>query len=162
MNIARNSSAIAELIRRAGRVRQLSIERLAIPDAPAQKLRPLGYAGKRIAFSGQQSPQFRMMPTELVPGTVAVFANSGAQPLHLGNQLFSIQVVEIFIHDVMLHLEPRPRGSRRASPPPSPAAGPGRNQIYWRRDPLIRAASALDSSAARFCDICRPWRSTGY
>jgi hypothetical protein len=41
-----------------------------------------------------------MMPTELVTGTVAVFADAGAQSFDLSDECRLIEIREIFIHVV--------------------------------------------------------------
>src|SRR5688500_3204967 len=54
--------SILQLQIAAGSVRRLRVERLAIADAAAKELRPIGYDGKRIRLLGQQRPQRGMMP----------------------------------------------------------------------------------------------------
>ena len=39
-----------------------------------------------------------MMPTEFVPGAVAVLANTGPQPLDLRDEGLAIEVCKVFIH----------------------------------------------------------------
>jgi hypothetical protein len=80
------SSTILELLLSTRRVRKLAIERLAIPEASPQKLGPIRDGWKRIACLRQKAPESGMMPTELVTGTVAVFANSCAQSPDLCNE----------------------------------------------------------------------------
>ena len=76
----------------------MAVERLAIPEASAQELRPVRDSGNRIGLFGQQAPQRRMVPAQLLSGAVAVLADSGAQPLDLCDERVSIEGCEIFVH----------------------------------------------------------------
>jgi hypothetical protein len=48
---------------RARRVRQLLVQRLAVPQATPEKLRPCRYGRHRVRFLGQKAPEGRVMPT---------------------------------------------------------------------------------------------------
>src|SRR5688572_30675000 len=89
---------LLELAVRSGRIRQLLVQRLSILQTTAQELRPGGNAGQRIALLGQQSPEFRVMPTEFLPGAVAVLPDAGTQPYDFRDQHVSIQVHKVFVH----------------------------------------------------------------
>ena len=80
------------------RIRQLSIERLAIAKTPAQKLRPFRNGGKRVGLLRQQAPEFRVMPTQLLAGTVAMLSYAGTQTFDLGDERLSIEMQKVFVH----------------------------------------------------------------
>jgi hypothetical protein len=80
-------------------VGQLSIERLAIANAPTQELRPIrdgNSAGKRLR---QQSPKLRVMPTQIVSSAIAVRTNTRTQPQNLSDELVPTHAFEVVIHD---------------------------------------------------------------
>ena len=62
----KRQSPTFELIEQARRGRKLLVERLAVFQTPSQELRPRRHHWKRVALLGQESPQLRMMPTELM------------------------------------------------------------------------------------------------
>lgn len=68
-------------------MRNLLIERLPIPYAATEELRPIGNDRKWIRSLRQQRPQRRMMPTQIVAGAVTVLANTLAEPFHFGDEL---------------------------------------------------------------------------
>ena len=86
------SSTILELVLSTRRIRKLAIERLAIPEASPQELGPVRDGWKRIACLRQKTPESGMMPAELVTGTVAVFADAGAQSFDLSDECRSIEI----------------------------------------------------------------------
>ena len=87
-----------ELHSRTGRCRQLLVEGLAVADAASQELWPVRHRWLRIRRLGQESPQFRVVPAEIVARTVAVLSNARTQALHFGDQLPVGERFEIFIH----------------------------------------------------------------
>ena len=78
--------------------RQLPVERLAVAQASAKELRPVGDTGLRIGLFWQQSPQLRVMPAELLPRTVAVGPDALAQPPDLGYERVAIEGRQIVVH----------------------------------------------------------------
>lgn len=89
---------IGELIFRSRCCRQLIVERLAIPEASAEELRPVGYPRNGIARFREQSPQFRMVPTERMACGIPVLSDSRPQPFHFCDERFSIQRYKVFVH----------------------------------------------------------------
>lgn len=87
-----------ELVFRSRNVRQLIVERLAISEASPQELRPVGNIGNRIGRFREQSPQFWMVPTELMACAIPVSADARAQPFHFCDERVSIQTRKVFIH----------------------------------------------------------------
>jgi len=67
----------------------LLIERLAIANAAPKELRPIGHRGKRVLLFREEAPETRVMPAELLTGTVPVLANAPAQLANLLQQLFA-------------------------------------------------------------------------
>jgi hypothetical protein len=78
-------------------VRELLVEGLAVADAAAHELRPVRNLRLRIGAFGQQAPQLRVMPAQLVAAVVTMLADAGAQPLHLGDERVAIEPIEIII-----------------------------------------------------------------
>ena len=91
-------STIRELVLRSGCIRQLLVERLAIPEASPQELRPVGNTRNGIGRFREQPPQSRVMPTQLMARTVPVRPDSGPQPFDLRYEPVSIESRKIFIH----------------------------------------------------------------
>ena len=73
------------------------VERLAIPDAPAQELRPSGDLGKRIGGFREQTPEVGMVPAEIVAGGVAM-APDLSKALHLPDEIVVGEGVEVLVH----------------------------------------------------------------
>src|SRR6185436_7903572 len=88
------------LIRRVGPrcIRELLVQRLAIPQAAPQELRPSGDPGQRVGLLGQEAPERRVMPAELLAGAVAVRPDALTQPPRLGDQLLARHGFEILVH----------------------------------------------------------------
>jgi len=78
-------------------VRQLTLERLAVPHAPAQELRPGRHRDFRHRALGQQSPELWVMPAQRMSTIIAMRANASAQPLDFANELLAAQGLEIVI-----------------------------------------------------------------
>src|SRR6266850_3376028 len=95
---ARRSPLVLELLFCSRRIWHLSIERLAVPDAPPEELWPRGDTWSRVASFRQQSPQCWMMPTQLVSGAIAVLTDSSAQPLDLRDERLAIESCKVFVH----------------------------------------------------------------
>ena len=89
---------LVELDLHARCVRQLLIERFAIPQTPTKELRPLRHTWKRVALLGKQPPQIGMVPAQLVSGAVAMRPDSGTETLDLGHECLSIEIRQILIH----------------------------------------------------------------
>src|SRR4030095_8728969 len=95
-----------------GAAGRLPVERLAIPEATPEELRPLRNRGKRIGALGQQPPQLRMVPAQLVAGGVPVLPDACTQALHLGNELLAGHRLEVLVHDPrFIPGRPRRQGS---------------------------------------------------
>lgn len=86
----RRSSASRFVLRLTTRcLRQLGVERLAVPHAATQEVGPVRNRRKGIGGCRQQAPEFRVMPTELLAGAVAVLPDSFAQSPDLRDQILS-------------------------------------------------------------------------
>ena len=72
---------------RSGSTRSLLVERLTIPYAAAEELRPIGDDRQWIRLLGQQRPQSRMMPAQFVARAVAMPANTLPEPSCFGEEL---------------------------------------------------------------------------
>ena len=68
----------SRLIRRvrAGRIRQLFVQRLAVPQAAPKKLWPSRNRRQRVGLVGQEAPERRVMSAERVSGAISVGAGS--------------------------------------------------------------------------------------
>jgi hypothetical protein len=84
-------------------VRELLVERLAIPQAALQKLRPVRHDRHGVRLLRQQRPERRMMPTQLMPCAVPMSADAVPESLHLGDQLRARHAVDVVVHDVSVH-----------------------------------------------------------
>jgi hypothetical protein len=84
-------------------VRELLVERLAIPQAAFQKLRPVRHDRQGVRLLWQQSPERRMMPTQLMPCAVPMSADAVPESLHLGDQLFARHAIDVVVHDASVH-----------------------------------------------------------
>src|SRR5262245_4967387 len=73
------------------RIRQFAIERFAIAQASAQEFRPRRDGNVRRDPLGQQAPEVRMMPAQIVTGAITVRADAGSQSLHFREQLLAVQ-----------------------------------------------------------------------
>lgn len=78
---------------------QLVVEGLTIANTTAQKLRPVRNNRDWIVLLGQQTPERRVMPAQLVTRAVAMFPNALPQLLRFGNEFFARHALEVFIHD---------------------------------------------------------------
>ena len=79
---------LVELGIRPRSIGKLAVERLAIPDAAAQKLGPGRDCNILRNWFGKKTPKLWVMPAQIVPTTVAVSADAVPQSHHLGNQFF--------------------------------------------------------------------------
>ena len=94
----RDNRLAAELLPRALEAGRLLVERLAVTDTAAHKLRPLGHGGYGVGLLGEQPPQPGLVPAEVVPAAVAVLADGGPQPLGFLNQGFPAHGLEVGVH----------------------------------------------------------------
>ena len=78
----------------------MPVERLAVPQAPTQELRPLRNVWQRVAGFGKKTPELRVVPAQLMPGTVAMFPNTGTKAFDLRDERLSIEIDKVFIHVV--------------------------------------------------------------
>ena len=69
------------------RLNKLTIQRLSIADAPAKKIRPFWYNRKSSRTFRQQIPKPRLMPAQIVAGTVPMLADGCSQSLYLSDQV---------------------------------------------------------------------------
>ena len=67
-------------------------------DTASQELRPLWHGRNRIGPLGEESPERRMVPTQLLSGRVAVGADSLAQTSDLGDQGVARETNEVLVH----------------------------------------------------------------
>src|SRR5688572_10547266 len=75
--------ALDERFRRPRGAGELLVERLPVADAAAHELRPLGDDRRRVGALGEERPELRVVPAELVAGAVAVRADAMAETLRL-------------------------------------------------------------------------------
>ena len=87
-----------ELLSYPGAIRELSIERLSVAKAAAEKLRPVRDLGKRVLPFGQEAPKVGVVPAELVSARVAVAADAQTQTLRFGDELIARHAVEVVVH----------------------------------------------------------------
>jgi hypothetical protein len=80
---------------------RLLVQRLPIPYAASQELRPVRNHREGIGFLRQQSPERRMMPAEGMPAAVAMFSNSLPQLFRLSDELFACHLLEVFVHSAL-------------------------------------------------------------
>src|SRR5678815_664778 len=73
----------------ARRIGDVTVERLPVADAASEELRPFRHGGKGIRALGEQPPELRVVPAELVAGGVAVLPDAGPQALHLREALLA-------------------------------------------------------------------------
>jgi hypothetical protein len=86
---------LGKLVTNSRRVREISIQRLAICRTPAQELWPRGNTRERVAPFRKKPPECRVVPAQLVPGAVAMRADAGAQPFYFGDERFTAQVDQV-------------------------------------------------------------------
>ena len=91
---------------------QLLIERLAVPQAAPEKLRPRRDGRNRVSPFREKPPERGVMPAELVSAAVAVLPDPRAQPLRLGHQLLARHRLQIVVHSFRLNPWPAPARSR--------------------------------------------------
>jgi hypothetical protein len=79
----------------------MAIERFPVFEQPRRNLRARTWAKagprRRGDALGQQSPELRMMPAEVMSGTVAMRAGTSSQTLHLVDQLVPVHLIKIII-----------------------------------------------------------------
>jgi len=80
------------------RVRKLPLERLPVTQASTDELRPWRNDDLRGELLREETPQLRVMPTQLVAGAVTMSAYSHSQPLHFGDELLAAEPLQIVIH----------------------------------------------------------------
>jgi hypothetical protein len=90
--------SVGELILCSRCVRQLVVERLAISEASSEELRPVGNTRSEIDRFRKQSPQFWMVPTELMACAIPVPPDSCPQPFDFYDERISVQGRKVFIH----------------------------------------------------------------
>jgi hypothetical protein len=73
----------------SGCIRQLLVQRLAVVNAAANELRPVGHNGQRVGFFRQQRPQRGVVPAQLVARAVAMRANALAELFDFNNELLT-------------------------------------------------------------------------
>ena len=80
---------------------QFPVKRLAVVNAAAQETWPRRHSHMGLDTLRQQTPELGMVPTKVVAGTVSVSANARTEPLHLGDQLLTVEPIKIVIgvHD---------------------------------------------------------------
>ena len=98
-----------ELVARARRRRQLTIQRFAVLNAAAQELRPRGNAWLRISLLRQQAPESWMVPSQLVAEAVAVLPYARSKPPDILYKSVTIEIGEVFVHvaNITIPLEDR-------------------------------------------------------
>src|SRR5262249_27926576 len=79
------------------RVGELPLQRFAVLEAAAQKLRPGGNRDRRIDPLGQETPELRMMPAQIVPARVAMLANALSQAPDLRDQFLAVHALEVVV-----------------------------------------------------------------
>jgi hypothetical protein len=79
---------------RGRRIGELAIQRLAILDATPKKRRHRYIGRDRL---GQQTPELRVVPAQIVAAAIAVLTNAGAQPLGFDDQFFTGHLQEVFV-----------------------------------------------------------------
>ena len=84
--------------RRARSIRQLLVERLAIPDTASHELWPFRDRGHRVRWLWQQAPKRGVMPAQFVARAVSMGADASAQSLDLGDQLFARHPFHVVVH----------------------------------------------------------------
>jgi hypothetical protein len=77
---------------------QLVVKRLTVSQAAAEELRPRRNCRHRVCPIGQEPPERRLMPAEIMARAVAVVPNAGAKLLRLSDQLLARHSFEIFVH----------------------------------------------------------------
>lgn len=97
----RSCSAV-ELVAGPWRLPGLLIQRRAVLDATSHELWPVGYDWLVLDSLGEQRPQVRMVPAQVMTRAVAVCSDPRAQSLHLGDEVRSKHVIEIVIHGISL------------------------------------------------------------
>src|SRR5579872_879183 len=86
-----------EFISHAPRIRQLDIERLPVPDTATQELRPCRHGQIRLDRLRKKLPELWMVPTQLMPGAVAMPANPGAQLFYFRHQFVPRKLFKVFV-----------------------------------------------------------------
>jgi len=84
---------------RPRRVGQLLIQGLPIPDAASEELGPFGHHGDRIRLLGQQAPERRLVPTQLVSAAVPMPADALPQGPDFLDELLACHPAKVFVHD---------------------------------------------------------------
>lgn len=92
------ASPIVKLDRRTRSIWKLSIECFPILDTAPQELRP-GRDGDILRnWFRKQTPELRMVPTQIVAAAVAMGSNAVPQPHHFGNQFLSTPAQNVRVH----------------------------------------------------------------
>lgn len=81
-----------------GSVRTLPVQAFAIAQAATHEFRPGRHGDLRLDLLRQYPPELGMVPAEIVPGSIAMFADAGAQAFDLCDQLLRRHPDEIIIH----------------------------------------------------------------
>jgi hypothetical protein len=84
-------------ISHARQVRELSIQRLPVPQTTSQELRPGRHGQIRIDVLRKKLPELGVVPTQRVPGAVAMPTDSGAQFLYFREQFVSRELCKVFV-----------------------------------------------------------------
>src|SRR5262245_37380569 len=92
----------------------LAVERPAVADAAGQELRPRRDLRLWIGLLGQEPPQGRMMPAQVLARAVAVRANALAQPACFLDELLARHRLQVVVHAADT------RGTKARLPPAQP------------------------------------------
>lgn len=77
--------------------RRLSLKGFPVLDAPPEKFRPGRHGNLRLDPLGQQAPELRMMPTQVMAATIPVLPDSSPEALHLGDQFVPALLQKIVV-----------------------------------------------------------------
>jgi hypothetical protein len=78
--------------------RGLLVERLAIANTPSHELRPRWHGDAGWHRLGQQSPQARLVPAELMTAGIPMLANACPETPDFCEQLLARERFEILVH----------------------------------------------------------------
>jgi hypothetical protein len=76
---------------------ELLIKRLAVPETALHEHRPLGHVRLRIGGVGEEPPELRMMPAEIVAGAVPVPPDALSQTQDLLDEFLPGELLELII-----------------------------------------------------------------
>lgn len=89
--------ALVEFLARPGRAGELGVEGLAVANAAAHEVGPVGDRGHRVGGLREERPEVGMVPAQVVAGAVSMLPDPSPEAKNLGDQLLLRETREFVV-----------------------------------------------------------------